>query len=158
MAKALKGFDDRYILLQYETPASHVLITPNACLVFTVKMQGGVIQYQRGKWKSGSRFRNLFLWLASDNLGNPLREVEIELHALSRYLTKQLPEMAVPLQPVILFGNPNAQIDANESPVPAVHAKKLKDWLRGPGKTGSLDSATHDKIVQLLVPESQDLA
>jgi hypothetical protein len=155
LSKALKGFDDRYILLQFETPASHVLITPNSCLVFTIKMQAGLIRYQNGKWKGAGRFRSLFLWLASDSLGNPVKEVGVEVDSLSRQLAKQLPEVEVPLQPVILFGNPNAEVEANESPVPAVHAKKLKDWLRGPGKAGDLDSTTRDQLVQLLIPASQ---
>ena len=154
LSKALKGFDDRYILLQFETPAQQVLITPNSCLVFAIKMQAGTIRYQNGKWKGRGRFRSLFLWLASDSLGNPVKEAELEVGALARHLEKRLPEMTVPIQPVILFGNPNAEIDANESPVPAVHAKKLKDWLRGPGKGGELDSTTRDKLIEALTPAS----
>ncbi len=152
LAKALKGFDDRYILLQYEAPANHVLITPSNCLVFAIKMQGGTIRYQNGKWKGAGRFRSLFLWLASDSLGNPVKDAELEANSLSRYLTKQLPEVEIPIQPVILFANPTAEVEASGSPLPAVHAKKLKDWLRGPGKAGPLNSATHDKLVQLLTP------
>ncbi len=158
LAKALKGFDDRYLLLQYETPAGNVLITPNSCLVFTIKMQGGPIRYENGKWKSRGRLRGLFLWLATDSLGNPVKDAQIEAGALSRYLAKQLPDVQIPLQPVILFGNPTAEVDAADSPVPAVHVKKLKDWLRGPGKSGTLDSAGRDKLIQLLKPDSTPLS
>ncbi len=152
LVKALKGFDDRYVLLQFETPADHVLITPNNCLVFTIKMQGKAIRYDNGKWKSQGRFRSIFLWMANDSLGNPGKEAQVEADALSRYLAKQLPDVEAPIKPVIVFANPTAEVDAAESPIPAVHVKKLKDWLRGPGKAGSLTPATHDKLVQLLTP------
>ncbi len=150
--KALKGFDDRYVLLQFETPANHVLITPSNCLVFVIKMQGRAIRYENGKWKSQGRFRSLFLWMANDSLGNPTKEAAIEADTLSRYLAKQLPDVEIPVKPVILFANPSAEVDAANSPVPAVHAKKLKDWLRGPGKAGPLTPDAHDKLVQLLTP------
>src|SRR5512136_1149104 len=50
LVRALKGFDNRYYLFQFTSPAGNVLVTPNACLVFTVKMQGKSIQYRNGKW------------------------------------------------------------------------------------------------------------
>ena len=92
LAKSLKGFDDRYNLFQYTCPAGNVLVTPSACCVFTVKMQRGSIRYQNGKWKNPQGFRSFFLWLASDSLGNPTKEAEIDADTLRRYVAKKLPE------------------------------------------------------------------
>jgi hypothetical protein len=152
LAKSLKGFDDRYNLFQYTCPASNVLVTPSACWVFTVKMQRGPIRYQNGKWKNSQGFRAFFLWLASDSLGNPTKEAEIDADTLRRYVAKKLPGVEIPIQPVILFGNPTAEVDASGSPVPAIHYKKLKDWLRGPGKSGTLSAEAHDQLIELLSP------
>jgi hypothetical protein len=152
LAKSLKGFDDRYNLFQYTCPVGNVLVTPSACFVFTIKMQRGPIHYQQGKWKHSRGFRSFFLWLGSDSLGNPSKEAEIEADSMRRYVAKKLPGVEVPVVPVILFGNPTAEVEAGESPVPAVHYKRLKDWLRGRGKSGTLSAEARDQLIELLSP------
>jgi hypothetical protein len=153
LSKSLKGFDDHYILFQYATPAANVLVTPNACYVFAIKLQSGAIEYKNGKWKHKiGGARRFFLAFNQDALGNPVREADMEADALRRFLTKKLPNVEVPIQPVIVFGDENAEVDAGESPTPALHVKKLKDWLRGPGKSGDLSSSAHDQVIQLFEP------
>jgi hypothetical protein len=73
---------------------------------------------------------------------------------LQRYLAKNLPGVEIPLQPVIIFGNSQAEVDAGECPIPALHYKKLKDWLRGPGKSGNLSAGARDQLIELLSPPS----
>jgi hypothetical protein len=152
LPKALKGFDDRYQLFQFTSPAGNVLVTPSACWAFALKTQGGPIQYTNGKWKHSRGFRSFFMWLANDSLGNPVREAQAEADSLQRYLAKKLPEVEVPVQPAIVFVNPTAEVDAAESPVPAIHYKKLKDWLRGPGKAGNLSPEAYTQLIELLSP------
>lgn len=153
LSKSLKGFDDRYTLFQYATPAGNVLITPNACYVFTIKMQSGTIEYHNGKWKHKiGGVRRFFLAFNQDSLGNPAREAEIEADALRRFLAKKMPEVEAPVQPVIVFGDENAEVDASESPIPALHVKKIKDWLRGSGKAGDLSATARDQLLQLFEP------
>jgi hypothetical protein len=154
LVKALKGFDNRYTLFQFTSPAGNVLVTPQACLVFTVKMQSGSIRYAGGKWKHELGWKKLFLWLAGDSLGNPTREAQIEVDQLARHIAKKLPGVEVSMQPVIVFANTAAEVDAGDSPIPAVHHKKLKDWLRGPGKAGNLGPAARDQLIGLLSPPS----
>jgi hypothetical protein len=154
LQKSLKGFDNRYTLFQYTSPAGNVLVTPNVCLVFTIKMQSKGIQYRNGKWQHNLGWQKFFLWLAGDSLGNPSREAQGEVNTLQRYLAKKLPGVEIPLQPVIVFGNASAEVDAGDCPIPALHFKKLKDWLRGPGKSGSLSAGARDQIIGLLSPPS----
>jgi hypothetical protein len=154
LVKALKGFDNRYHLFQFTSPAGNTLVTPNACLVFTVKMQGKRIRYENGKWKHTMGWQGIFFWLAGDSLGNPTREATGEAESLRRYLAKKLPGVDVPIQPVIVFGNSSAEVEAGDSPIPALHYKKLKDWLRGPGKGGSLSPGAREQLIELLSPPS----
>ncbi len=154
LVRALKGFDNRYYLFQFTSPTGNVLVTPNACLVFTVKMQGKNIQYRNGKWHHPMGWSGFFLWLVGDSLGNPSKEAEGEADTLRRYLAKKLPGVEVPIQPVIVFGNSAAEVDAGDSRIPALHFKKLKDWLRGPGKSGSLGAEARDRLIELLSPPS----
>lgn len=152
LPKALKGFDDRYQLFQFTSPAGNVLVTPNACWVFTLKMQGKGIQYRDGKWKHLAGWQSFFLWLASDGLGNPSKEATLEADQLARYVAKKLPGVEIPIQPVIVFGNPAAEVDAGDCPIPAVHYKKLKDRLRGPGKSGKISPEAYTQLIELLSP------
>ncbi len=154
LVRALKGFDNRYCLFQFTSPAGNVLVTPNACFAFTIKMQGKGIQYHNGRWKHSIGWQGAILWLAGDSLGNPSREAEGEAETVQRYLAKKLPGVEIPVQPVIVFGNSTAEVDAGECPIPALHYKKLKDWLRGPGKSGSLSSEVRDQLIGLLSPPS----
>jgi hypothetical protein len=155
LAKALKGFDDRYALYQYTSPAGNVLVTPNACLVFTVKPQAGSIEYRDGKWRHHTGgLRRFFGWMTQEGLGNPIRDAQAEAGALQRFLSKKLPGVDVSIQPVIVFGSPNAEVSATDSPIPAVHAKKLKEWLRGHNKAGNLSADAHTQLAALF--ETQD--
>ncbi len=154
LQKSLKGFDNRYNLFQFTSPAGNVLVTPNACFVFTIKMQGKRIEYRGGKWRHSGGWQRFFLALAGDSLGNPSKEVAGEVSLLQRHVAKNLPGVEVPVLPVIVFGNVNAEVDASECPIPAVHYKKLKDWLRGPGKAGELKPEARDQLIGLLSPPS----
>jgi hypothetical protein len=155
LAKALKGFDDRYSLYQYVAPAGNVLLTPNACLVFVVKLQAGKIDYQNGKWRQQvSGLKRLFGWMTQESLGNLTRESEVEVTTLQRFLSKKLPDLTVPIQALIVFGDPRAEVNVADSPVPAIHAKKLKEWLRNRGKSGGLTTETRSQLAELL--EVQD--
>jgi hypothetical protein len=152
LSRALKGFDDRYALYQYTTPAGNVLVTPNACYVFAIKMQAGPIAYRNGKWRHGIGWKRLFKAFAQEGLGDPGSEAQLEADTLKHYLDKRLPGVEVPLQPVIIFGHANAEIDAGHSPMPALHVKKLKDWLRGAGKGGALTPEAHARLIELIEP------
>ncbi len=130
LAQSLKGFDDRYTLVNYGTPASHVLLTPDAVYVVLVKPQSGRVWFENGKWKNPTGFRRIFTWMTEEGIGNPVREAATQVGRFQRYIAKQVPDTPIEAQALIVFINPSAEIEAGASPVPAVHVKKLKDWLR----------------------------
>jgi hypothetical protein len=151
LQKALKGFDDRYALYLYTSPAGNVFLTPTKCVVFTVKLQSGPIEYRAGKWhhRTGG-LKRLFGWMTQEGLGNPTRDAETENASLQRYITKKLPDVEVAIQPVIVFSSPTAELNTAGAPIPAIHAKKLKEWLRSTGKAGGFTAETHDKLAEIL--------
>lgn len=151
LARALKGFDDRYTLANYRAPASHVLLTPDNVYVFVAKPQAGKIAYQNGRWRNPMGLSRIFNWLSEEGLGNPIREAASEVARLQRYLAKENPGLTAEVQPVIVFLHPKAEIDAESSPVPALHIKKLKDWLRSRPK-GNLNREAHAALSRALVP------
>ena len=150
LARVLKGLDDRYALLQYVLPASHVLLEPGGCTVFVVKAQGGQITYEDGKWKHHQRGKFFRQFAGQEAVGAPDFEAERQAHKLERYLSSHLPDVEAPVRGAIVFVNPDVTLDATDSPVPAFYGKKVKAWLRGPGKRKPLSADAHRQLTEAL--------
>ena len=154
LAGALKGLDNKYALLQYTLPASHVLLEPSGLTVLVIKAQGGRVTYQEnGRWKHQQRAKFFRQFSGQEAVGAPNLEAEHQVHKLERWLTRHLPDVDIPIRAVIVFVNPNVTLDAEASPVPALHSKKLKAWLRGPGTLGPLPTDVHQQLLEALEVE-----
>lgn len=119
-------------LYHYLLPASHVLLMPAGILVFVTKFQTGRITAEGDKWRhSGVGMRRFF---AQEGIGNPTREAEAQVQALSDYVKKSAPDVdvdAVPIEPVIVFTAPNiTELDTKNSRIPALHQSKLNGFMR----------------------------
>jgi len=158
---ALKGLDDQYTLLQYVLPVSHVLLEPEGCTVFVVKTQGGEVTYQqeRGRWKHRQRGKFFRQFVGQETVGAPDLEAEHQVRKLEHYLAvrlsahgeaHRLPDVEVPVRAAIVFVNPKVTLEATASPVPAFYGKRVKAWLRGPGKRKPLPAAVHRRLAEAL--------
>ncbi|MCK4315062.1 MAG: NERD domain-containing protein [Anaerolineae bacterium] len=151
LARALKGLDDQYALLQYVLPASHVLLELGGCTVFVVKAQGGQVACQKeGRWKHRQRGKFFRQFAGQEGLGGPDVEAGHQAHRLERWLAKQLPDVEVPVRAAIVFVNPEVTLDAAASSVPAFYGKKVKAWLRGPGKLKPLPADVRRRLAEAL--------
>jgi hypothetical protein len=131
----LKGMDDHHALVQYVLPASHVLVEPGGCTAFVVKAQEGQVTCQdEGRWKHRQRGKLFRQFAGQEALGAPDIEAGTQARKLKRWLDRHLPDVEVPVRAAIVFVNPEVTLDADCSPVPAFYGKKVKAWLRGPGK------------------------
>ena len=159
LAEVLKGLDYRHTLLQYVLPANHVLLGPGGCTCFLVKTQGGVVVHQDGRWthrQRGSFFRRL---VGQEGVGKPDVDAHQEVEKLVGYLQEQMTDAdEVPVRGVIVFVNEDVQLEADDSPVPALYRKKVKDWLRGPGDLKPLPEDLHCQLAAALgaQPEATD--
>jgi len=150
LAEVLKYLGGSYTLLQYVLPASHVLLEPGGCTIFVIKTQGGEVTYKDGKWKHQQRGKFFRQFAGQEAVGAPDAEAERQAHKLERWLTTQLPGVEIPVRPVILFVNPDVTLEADDSSVPTFLGKKVKAWLRGPGKLDPLPPATHRRLTEAL--------
>ncbi len=150
LARALKGLSNRNALLQYILPASHVLLEPGGLTVFIVKTQGGHVTYQDGRWKHRQRGKFFRQFAGQEAVGVPDFEAERQMRKLERWLADQLPGVEIPVRAAIVFVNPNVTLDAAASPVPAFYSKKVKAWLRGPGRLKPLPAATRRQLAEAL--------
>lgn len=150
LARALKGLDDRYILVEYILPAPHVLVDPGGCTVLVVKSQPGEIRYANGRWYHryrGKFFRQL---AGQEGLGIPHLEAERQLGRLKRWFERRLPGFEIPLRAAIVFIHPRVSLDAETSPVPVFYGKKVRQWVRGPGARKPLPQEEYRRLVEVI--------
>jgi len=130
LAKALKGLDHGHRLYNYLLPAEHVLLSPAGLFVLKVKQQDGKISCRGEKWRRQFSLRRLLRALIEPPLGNPSKQARLETDKLRRFMTKHLPGVDVPMQPVVVFINPKADLDVVEPVLPAMSLNALKAYLR----------------------------
>jgi len=152
LAKALKGLDDDYALLQYVLPAPHVLVEPGGCTVFVVKAQGGEVAFD-GKsegWRHRQRGKAFRQFAGQEALGAPDVEAKRRVEKLEKWLSDRLPEVEIPVRAAIVFVNPNVALDADDSTIPTFYGKKVKGWLRGPGRLRQLPPDVYPQLTAAL--------
>ena len=149
--EALKGLDDEHTLLVYKTPAPFVLIEPSGLTVLLVKNQGGTVTYANGKWRHQQAGRFLRQMGGQEALGRPDEHAALLVSDMQRYLRKRLPDgVEIPVRAVIVFIAPKVQLDAADSPTPALRAEKVKGWLRGPGRRSTLSGELRRQLADAL--------
>jgi hypothetical protein len=155
LAEALKRLDNRHLLLQYVLPAPHVLLEPSGCTVFVIKIQGGQITYQEnGRWKHQQRGKFFRQFAGQEAVGAPDLEAKQMVQKMERWLSRNLPGIEAPVRAAIVFVNPDVTLDAGDSPVVALQSKKLKTWLRGPGKLQPLPPDVYEQLAQAFEGQS----
>ncbi|GAB4534528.1 MAG: hypothetical protein Fur0018_24410 [Anaerolineales bacterium] len=130
---ALKGLSQQHKLYHYSSPASHLLVGPTGVWVLIPKYQRGTITYKNNRWRQsgGGLWLAYLKLLAQEGIGRPDLEIAAEVDAVSRFLKKHLPENLIPpVNAVLVFTNPRAEVQADDAPVPTVTLKKLKAALR----------------------------
>ncbi len=156
LTAALKGFSNNYALYHYLSPAAHVLVGPEACYVFVVKLQDGKVVIENGRGREPMTLRRLVSFFGRESVGDLGREAQDEVNALKRFTTKFLPDVELPVTPVVVFAHGQVQLEVKSSSVQVLHAKQLKDWLRGPGKAKGLAAQARTQLENLMGGQLQE--
>ncbi len=141
LEEGLKGFDDRYHFYVWSLPAPYVLLTPNGVYTFVTRDQTGAVSVKGATWQTRFSLRRLLLLFAQEGLGNPTEEARTQASHLQDWIRSRLPEVAVVVQPAIVFIDPRVQLEVTDPVVPVLEPKGLKKWLRGAGKGDLLKPA-----------------
>ncbi|MCJ7733553.1 MAG: hypothetical protein MUP11_03300 [Anaerolineales bacterium] len=153
---ALKGLDDQFALYHYQSPVSHLLVGPSGIWILLPFAQKGKIIYdeKKGRWKrkGGNFYMNFF---AQDNIGSPEQDIAVSTKRLLKEFGK-IPELELPeIKSALIFSDENAVIEAENAPVPTLHARQLKKLIRKETKGEStLSNATRKTILDYLGLES----
>ena len=143
ITKALKGLGREYTLYHYSTPASHLLIGPAGIFLFIPRYQRGKITYSKGKWRQHGGPLLWYLRLfAQEGIGRPDLEIDAEVKAVRKAVEAILDDVdeLPPITPILVFTNPQAEVDAPDAPVPTLKIDELKKFLKPYLKSRKLTS------------------
>ncbi len=136
----LKGLDDRYTVVHYTLGSSHTLIAPSGIYALVPVVEDGSFRPSGGGWTRSLPRRGRLRPAREEAMSDLARRARREVDILRRSLTRRGGEpYASAARPLLLFVSPMAQVDAPpELEPPAVHIKKLKEWLRHQPRHASL--------------------
>ncbi len=151
ISNGLKGLDDRYTLYHYVAPVPHLLTGPSGIVILVAEYQPGKITYAKDRFQQKGVFF-LSRFFAQEGIGRPDLEAQSMQQDIQKWMIKSIEGVEMPAaQPVIVFLNPKADVDVAESPIPAMHIDKLKDFIRRKTKEQSVNLSKM-KHVEALLP------
>jgi hypothetical protein len=155
LPEALKGMSDDYVLFLYKSRSPFVLLEPGGLTVITAKSQAGYVRYSEGVWKHQQKWGFVRRFAGQETLGRPDKLSGAEVDAFLGFLEKGLPENSdVPVRGIIVFTHPEVQLDADQSPVPALRSAVLKRWLRRNAVQPKLSSEDRSAVINLFGGEA----
>jgi hypothetical protein len=150
--QALKGLDDKYHLIHYLTPVSHLLVGPAGIWILSVKYQKGKITFSNGRWhqKGGNLYLKIF---GQEGLGRPDLELGFEVEKINKYLKKILPDDQLNSKTALIFSNEKTEIQLDESQnplAPTLHISKLKEFIRKNAKNKPISMEKLEEVQNAL--------
>jgi hypothetical protein len=138
---ALKGLPGDTTMYHYTGPVSHLLVGPMGIWALVPYHQKGTLTYEGKRWRlRGGGFMQGYLSLfGQEGLGKPDIEAANQVDAINKYLARHMQPGEVPtVQAALVFTHDQLEINVEEAPLPAVHLKKLKDFIRQRAKSGAM--------------------
>jgi hypothetical protein len=148
----LKGIHSEFNMLHYVSPASHLLVGPSGVWVLVPYHQAGNFTFEKNRWKlSGGGFLQKYMRIfGQDGIGRPDIDAENEVRALNKFFAKNLDGSFTPeVKPILLFTNDTVELNAGDSPIPAMKIKQLKEFIRQGGKNRVFSTNQIEKITSL---------
>ncbi len=124
--KALKGLSDQHRLYHYTRYGDHLLLTPNGVVILETVNLEGQFSYQEGRWQQKMSLGRALRFFVEERLGDPSRRVQEQVTSLHGYLIEGLPSgTTLPIQGMIIFTHPLAEVKVEKPPLPVVQPDKL---------------------------------
>ena len=146
---ALKGLDDQYTIYHYRGSITHFLVGPAGFWLLFPYPQIGKILYdeKKGRWKriGGNFFMKYF---GLDAIGNPAREIKTAVRQVKKELNK-IPDFDPPeIKSALVFTGTSTEVNADNAPIPTLHAGQLKKLIRKEAKGESSLPSSKIKTIQ----------
>ena len=165
LERALKGLDKRYRLVNFYTPADHVLLTPTGLYVIVVKDDTGLVSFDGKRWSQPTSLGRIWHDWRHGGLGNPTAEGEAQVAKLQAWLKPKGEGVDAPVQSLVLFTKPEVELTVPERYEQIMLLKSLKGYLQRhttPALPGPLYRALADAVTppagEAVAVESNDAA
>lgn len=152
----LKGLHSEFTLYHYSTPASHLLVGPSGIWVLLPYHQRGSIYFAKNRWKvkGGGFLQGYMRIFGQEGIGRPDLDAENEALQLRKFFGKKMEgSILLEVKPILVFTNDEVELDAGDSPVPAMKLKQLKEFLRQSSRNRILSSLQIAEITGLFAKE-----
>ena len=151
LGNALGGLDKRYAMYHYYLPSQHVIASHYGLTVVVPRAQAGALSYDQGRWHHKAGFRKVLQLFGEPNLGKPDQDLTQEMLWVKEWIDEAMPQANVPVNGVILFTNPKAELQVKQAPVPAMLADDLVDYMKqGLKGQPTLSTATQTELRRIL--------
>jgi hypothetical protein len=151
LEKELEGLDKRYAMYHYYLSSNHVIASHYGLTVVAPRAQAGEIRFEKGRWQHKAGFRKVMQIFGEPSLGKPDQDLEQEAKWVKEWIDKALPEANIPVNGVVLFTNPKAELHLEGAPGPALSAAGLVDYMKqGLKGQPTLTTATQTELRNLL--------
>jgi hypothetical protein len=145
----LKGLQNEFVMYHYTTPVSHLLVGPAGVWVMKTYHQRGQVTFKKNRWRmSGGGFlQNYMRIFGQEGLGRPDIEIESDIQALKKHLSKTMDESEMPeINSLMVFTNDEVEIDADSPPIPAMKLKQVKEFMRQKAKEKKFPTEAINKL------------
>lgn len=146
---AFKGLDDRYAMFHYCYGVDHFLTGPAGVHLLLPRTEEGEISFTDGEWWQQAPKRGLLRRGGLRSMGDLAREGERKLAKFKSRLAKSVSDLGeFDFYAVLLFIHPDADVRADESPLPCIYYKKAKGWIRRLPKGDSFSEAQIEALAR----------
>ncbi|MBT3314519.1 MAG: hypothetical protein HN390_07880 [Anaerolineae bacterium] len=131
--QGLKGIPGEYTLYHYSSPVPNLLVGPAGIWLLLPFHQHGTIIYDGKKWKTkGGGFTQSYMKVfGQESMSRPDLDAGAFADKLTKALKKEMPEEQIPpIQAALVFTSKTVEVEADDAPVPTLHLKKLKPFIR----------------------------
>jgi hypothetical protein len=152
----LKGLKAGYRMYHYTAlPCAHVLLTPGGVVVLETRNLDGAFTYEDGRWKQKMTPSRAMRFFVEEQLGDPIESALACAHQLESMLAARLPgDVTVPVNAVVVFIHPAAEVKVRKAPIPVTWPKKLRGSI--PKDLPKLPPDVYDQV-QALFDEAAGL-
>ena len=132
LQSGLKGLGKRSVLYNYlHMPLRHLLVCPQGVFAITTRFQNGSYRVRGDEWETEEGFfSHITRFFRRDGIGRPAAEAQQQ----AARIQSLMPEGVV-VHPLIVFVDPAATFQVEDSTVPVLHADSkqqpnIRDYLR----------------------------
>ncbi len=122
LKEGMKGISKRSVLYNYyHDPSRHVLIAPQGVFAIVTRWHEDEFSVEGDEWTTHkSAISKLFSSMRMDGIGNPTKDAEKAAKHVRELLADIAPDVEV--KPLVVFTNPNVELDITEPDVPVLYA------------------------------------